>query len=115
MRLLKGLVLSNKLSNKMKKNIHPKYDKCAVKCVCGNTFVTRSIMPKINVEVCGACHPVYTGKKKIVDSTGRVDRFKKMLVQKKKSIVSKKDKRALKSKKKAEEKSKVKDAAKSEK
>ena len=115
MRLLKGLVLSNKLSNKMKKNIHPKYDKCAVKCVCGNAFETRSVVSEINVEVCSACHPVYTGKKKIVDSTGRVDRFKKMIVQKKKTIVSKKDKRALKSKKKAEEKSKVKDTAKSEK
>ena len=99
----------------MKKDIHPKYNKCAVKCVCGNTFQTRSVVPEINVEVCSACHPVYTGKKKIVDSTGRVDRFKKMIDQKKKSVVSKRDKRALKSKKKAEEKSKVKDVAKSEK
>ena len=115
MRLLKRLILSNKLITKMKKGIHPKYDKCVVKCVCGNTFETRSVVSKINVEVCSACHPVYTGKKKIVDSTGRVDRFKKRLVQKKKSVVSKKDKRALKSKKKAEEKSKVKDTAKSEK
>ena len=99
----------------MKRNIHPKYDKCAVKCVCGNTFTTRSVVPEINVEVCSACHPVYTGKKKIVDSTGRVDRFKKMAGQKKKSVVSKKDKRALKSKKKAEVKSKVKSDTKSEK
>ena len=99
----------------MKKDRHPKYDKCAVKCVCGNAFETRSVISEINVEVCGACHPVYTGKKKIVDSTGRVDRFKKMLDHKKKSVVSKKDKRTLRSKKKAEEKSKVKDTAKSEK
>jgi large subunit ribosomal protein L31 len=112
---LKKLVLSNKLNTKMKKDIHPKYGKCSVKCVCGNAFETRSVVPEINVEVCGTCHPIYTGKKKIVDSTGRVDRFKKMLDQKKKSVVSKKDKRALKSKKKAEEKSKVKDTAKSEK
>jgi large subunit ribosomal protein L31 len=99
----------------MKKDIHPKYDKCSVKCVCGNVFETRSVVSEINVEVCNACHPVYTGKKKIVDSTGRVDRFKKMIGQKKKSVVSKKDKRTLRSKKKAEEKSKVKNIAKSEK
>ena len=92
----------------MKKDIHPKYNKCAVKCVCGNAFETRSVLPEINIEVCNACHPVYTGRQKIVDSTGRVDRFKKMVGQKKKNVVSKKDKRALKSKKKAEEKSKVK-------
>jgi large subunit ribosomal protein L31 len=92
----------------MKKDIHPKYDKCSVKCVCGNAFETRSVISEINVEVCGACHPIYTGKKKIVDSTGRVDRFKKMIGQKKKSVISKKDKRTLRSKKKAEEKSKVK-------
>jgi len=113
--LLRELELSNKLSNKMKKNIHPKYNDCTVQCVCGNAFQTRSVVPKINVEVCSACHPIYTGKKKIVDSTGRVDRFKKMAEQKKKTIVSKKDKRALKSKKKAEEKSKAKSETKSEK
>ena len=93
----------------MKKDIHPKYGKCSVKCVCGNAFETRSTVSEINVEVCGVCHPAYTGKQKIVDSTGRVDRFKKMFDQKKKSIVSKKEKRALKSQKKADEKSKVKD------
>ncbi|MEA1937318.1 MAG: 50S ribosomal protein L31 [Patescibacteria group bacterium] len=93
----------------MKKDIHPKYDKCVVKCVCGNSFETRSTLSEINVEVCGVCHPAYTGKQKIVDSTGRVDRFKKMFDQKKKNIVSKKEKRALKSQKKADEKSKIKD------
>ena len=92
----------------MKKDIHPKYDKCIVKCVCGNTFETRSTLSEISVEVCGVCHPAYTGKQKIVDSTGRVDRFKKMFNQKKKNIVSKKEKRVLKSQRKADEKSKIK-------
>jgi large subunit ribosomal protein L31 len=90
----------------MKKNIHPKYDKCSVKCVCGSEFETRSTISQINVEVCGACHPVYTGKKKIVDSTGRVDRYKKMLDQKKDNLKSKKERRIEKSKKKVESESK---------
>ena len=67
----------------MKKDIHPKYEKCVVKCACGNTFETRSTKAEIFVEICSACHPFYTGKKKIVDSTGRVDRFKKILEKKK--------------------------------
>ena len=98
----------------MKKDIHPKYGKCVVKCVCGNVFETRATIPEINVEVCSVCHPAYTGKQKIVDSTGRVDRFKKMLGKKKGKIVSKKEKRVLKSQKKADEKSKVKDDKKTE-
>lgn len=89
----------------MKKDIHPKYGKCAVKCVCGNTFETRSSVSEINLEVCSACHPTYTGQKKIVDSTGRVDRFNKMLGQKKRAVRSKKEKRAAKSIKKIEKKS----------
>lgn len=80
----------------MKADIHPKYQECNVKCVCGNTFVTKSTLKEINVEICGACHPVYTGKQKIVDSTGRVDRFKKMLTQKQGEVVSKRDKKAKK-------------------
>ena len=93
----------------MKKDTHPKYSKCAIKCICWNAFETRSTLPKINVENCNACHPVYTGKQKTVDSTGRVDRFKKMLIQKKGKVISKKEKRAIKSQKKADEKSIVKD------
>ena len=98
----------------MKKDIHPKYGKCSVKCVCGNAFETRSTLSEISIEVCGVCHPAYTGKQKIVDSTGRVDRFKKMSSQKKENIVSKKEKRALKSQKKADEKSKIKNDKKAE-
>jgi len=76
----------------MKKDIHPKYDECTVKCICGNTFVTKSTLTNIQVEICGACHPVYTGKQKVVDSTGRVDRFKKLLERKQDGVVSKKEK-----------------------
>ncbi len=61
----------------MKDGIHPKYDKCTVTCACGNTFETRSTSPEIRVEVCNSCHPFYTGKQKLVDTGGRVDRFKK--------------------------------------
>ncbi len=59
----------------MKKGIHPKYQLCEVACVCGNTFTTRATVPQIKLEICSECHPFFTGKQKIVDSTGRVDRF----------------------------------------
>ena len=59
------------------KNIHPKYYKCEVKCNCGETFVTRSTVPEIKVEICSACHPFFTGTQKIVDTAGRVEKFKK--------------------------------------
>ena len=84
----------------MKKDIHPKYEKCIVKCACGNTFETRSTKAEIFVEICSACHPFYTGKKKIVDSTGRVDRFKKIL-EKKKDFQAIAEKRKVKDKKKS--------------
>src|SRR5438045_8813629 len=57
--------------------IHPKYQACTVHCACGNTFVTRSTSPKINVDICSACHPFFTGKQKFVDTAGRVDKFTK--------------------------------------
>ncbi len=61
----------------MKTNIHPNYKDTQVTCACGNKFVTRSTMNKdIVLEVCDQCHPFYTGKQKIVDTAGRVDRFK---------------------------------------
>lgn len=61
----------------MKEKGHPKYDEITVTCSCGNTFKTRSTMVKpLHVEVCSACHPFYTGKQKIVDTAGRVERFK---------------------------------------
>jgi large subunit ribosomal protein L31 len=61
----------------MKKGIHPDYKKATVHCACGNTFETRSTKEDINVEICSECHPFYTGKQKLVDSGGRVDKFKK--------------------------------------
>lgn len=61
----------------MKANIHPEYKEIAVNCACGNRFTTRSTLGHdLNVEVCAACHPFYTGKQKIVDSTGRVEKFR---------------------------------------
>lgn len=60
----------------MKKDIHPKYYQNAkVSCACGNTFTTGSILPQIRVEICAACHPFYTGKQKLVDTEGRVEKF----------------------------------------
>jgi len=59
----------------MKKDIHPNYDKAKVICACGNTFETRSTKKEIHVEVCSACHPFFTGKQKIFDSAGRVEKF----------------------------------------
>jgi len=59
----------------MKKGIHPQYVTCIVSCACGNTFETRSTKPNLRVEICSNCHPFYTGKQKIVDTEGRVERF----------------------------------------
>ena len=59
----------------MKKEIHPSYEKSVVKCVCGNTFETRSTRKEIKVEVCSACHGFFTGKQRLVDSAGRVEKF----------------------------------------
>ncbi len=61
----------------MKEGIHPKYEVCTVVCACGNTFQTRSTMAKIDVEICSGCHPFFTGKQKLVDSAGRIEKFKK--------------------------------------
>lgn len=62
----------------MKKDIHPKYNSAAkVVCACGNTFTVGSTLPEINVEICSKCHPFYSGNEKVLDTAGRVDRFKK--------------------------------------
>lgn len=62
----------------MKADIHPKYETITVHCSCGNTFETKSTNCKdLNVEVCSACHPFYTGKQRLVDTAGRVDKFRK--------------------------------------
>ncbi|MFP3866550.1 MAG: 50S ribosomal protein L31 [Desulfobacteraceae bacterium] len=59
----------------MKKDIHPKYYQTTVRCACGNEFTTGSTQENIRVEICSKCHPFFTGKQKLVDSTGQVDRF----------------------------------------
>ena len=59
----------------MKQGIHPNYVNCKITCACGNVIETRSTRPEIRVEVCNKCHPFYTGKQKLVDTGGRVDRF----------------------------------------
>jgi large subunit ribosomal protein L31 len=61
----------------MKDGIHPKYTDCVITCACGNTVKTRSTKPKIAVDICSACHPFFTGKQKLVDSAGRVEKFRR--------------------------------------
>ncbi|MEK7520059.1 MAG: 50S ribosomal protein L31 [Patescibacteria group bacterium] len=61
----------------MKKDIHPAYYTAAVRCACGNEFKTGSTLKEIAIEICNACHPFYTGKEKIVDAAGRVEKFKR--------------------------------------
>ena len=61
----------------MKEGIHPEYKEAVVKCACGNTWTTGSTKEELHVDICSKCHPFFTGKQKLVDSGGRVDRFKK--------------------------------------
>ena len=68
----------------MKAGVHPQYNDITVTCSCGNSFTTRSTMTKaLHVEVCSACHPFYTGKQKIVDTAGRVEKFRQKYALKK--------------------------------
>ncbi len=66
----------------MKKGIHPEYKKTVIKCVCGNEIETGSVQDDITVEICNNCHPYYTGNQKIVDTEGRIEKFKKRYQQK---------------------------------
>jgi len=61
----------------MKADIHPKYDTVKVKCACGNEFETKSTKGNLTVEICSECHPFFTGKEKLVDTAGRVEKFRK--------------------------------------
>lgn len=61
----------------MKKDIHPQYGEAKVRCACGNEFVTGSTKESIRVEICSKCHPFFTGKQKIMDTAGRVERFRR--------------------------------------
>jgi len=59
----------------MKENLHPRYYNCEVTCSCGATFTTRSTKESLKIEICSECHPFFTGKQKIIDSAGRVEKF----------------------------------------
>lgn len=61
----------------MKKDIHPKYGKSTISCACGNSFETGSTKKNMKVEICSICHPFFTGKQKMIDTAGRVERFNK--------------------------------------
>jgi len=61
----------------MKQDIHPKYEKCMVTCACGETFESASTRKELRVEICSKCHPFFTGKQKLIDTSGRVDKFKR--------------------------------------
>ena len=61
----------------MKKGIHPEYGEAVVRCACGETFVTGSTKKEIRIEICSKCHPFFTGKQKLVDTGGRVERFRR--------------------------------------
>ena len=67
----------------MKADIHPKYEETAIACSCGAVYQTRSTVKNVHVEICAACHPFYTGEKKLVDATGRIERFEKRYKNKK--------------------------------
>lgn len=74
----------------MKPGIHPVYTVAKVACACGNSFATRSVKPDIRVEICSECHPFYTGRQKLVDTAGRVDRFKKRFAKTEGKMVERK-------------------------
>jgi large subunit ribosomal protein L31 len=61
----------------MKDGIHPEYHEVEVRCACGNTFTTRSTKDELRLEICNACHPFYTGKQKLVDTAGMVEKFER--------------------------------------
>jgi len=69
------LVAGDRKKRAMKEGIHPKLHQATVTCACGNEFTTTSTRPEIRVEICSNCHPFYTGKQKIVDTEGRVEKF----------------------------------------
>ncbi len=75
----------------MKEAIHPNYPPSAVKCACGNNFVTKSTKGDMQVDVCAACHPFYTGTQKLMDTAGRVDRFRKRYEKSDKAIANAKN------------------------
>jgi len=80
----------------MKKDIHPEYHKTVVHCACGSEFETGSTVKEIKVEICSQCHPFFTGKQKLMDSAGRVERFRTKYAQTEKAAASSKAKKSIK-------------------
>jgi large subunit ribosomal protein L31 len=66
----------------MKPEIHPEYTEATITCACGSSFVTKSTRGSFSVDICSACHPFYTGRQKIMDSAGRIERFQKKYAKK---------------------------------
>jgi len=88
----------------MKKGIHPAwYPEAKVTCACGNTFTTGATAPEINVEICSACHPFYTGQMKYIDTAGRVEAFLTKQSKAKEKVISKAEKRRLKREKRIQQ------------
>lgn len=86
----------------MKEGIHPKYVESTVTCACGYTFKTRSTKPVIKLEICSNCHPFFTGKQKLIDSAGRVEKFQKRFVATNgKTVVRKKKEKKISTPRKA--------------
>ena len=75
-------MISNFRRTKLKAGIHPEYKEVKVSCACGETFTTKSTRKEIHLDICSKCHPFYTGKQKIVDAEGRVEKFKKKYAKK---------------------------------
>lgn len=73
---------------KMREGIHPEYHELEVSCACGHSFKTRSTKSEMRVEICSSCHPFFTGKQKLIDSAGRVERFKRRYATPKKADAS---------------------------
>ncbi|ACC98482.1 Ribosomal protein L31 [Elusimicrobium minutum Pei191] len=84
----------------MKEKIHPKYEQVEVVCACGAKFMTRSTMKTIKLDICSECHPFFTGKQKMLDTEGRVDKFNKKFAKTDGKIVSRKPKTEVKAKSK---------------
>ncbi len=61
----------------MKKDIHPEYTECEITCACGAKVVTRGVMPLMHLDICSACHPFFTGKQKLIDTAGRIEKFRR--------------------------------------
>jgi large subunit ribosomal protein L31 len=73
----------------LKEGIHPSYNEATVVCACGETFTTRSTRSNIKVDICSKCHPFFTGKQKIIDAEGRVEKFKKKYAKSKTTLTEK--------------------------